>query len=245
MKVVPSLQVQPVRLRVHDSRQMRGPHHDVDPAGDVGGDVALQVEDLAEIALVDLGPEVHVGGNLNELRRDPHAAAGSRHGPLDDRVDVQFAPDLGDAPLRPLVAHHRGAGRDSKAAHLDQIGDQLRPSCRRQSTPRRDRARGLRAVAPPARKSPEPRARAIGRPSTSEEWPRSAPMTMPTPAASAANAISQPCSADVVRAGLVRRPGLERDRCEESIALARQGLDELRMVGRITQGLSQVVDRPC
>ena len=75
---VASFQVQTVRLRLHDRGRSSGFTKIVDPPGDVGRDRALEIENLADVAFVGLGPQVHVGGHLDQLRRDPHAVAARR-----------------------------------------------------------------------------------------------------------------------------------------------------------------------
>jgi hypothetical protein len=47
---------------------------DVQLAGHLGGDVALHREDLLELAVVAVGPQMRVVGHADQLRRDAHPA---------------------------------------------------------------------------------------------------------------------------------------------------------------------------
>ena len=91
---VASFQIQTVRFGVHDPRAIERLHENIDAPGDIGGDFALEIENLADVAFVRLCPQVHVRGNLDQLRRDPHAASGVGHGTFHDRVDVQLPADF-------------------------------------------------------------------------------------------------------------------------------------------------------
>ena len=66
---------------------------DLDFARDLAGDFTLQRKDVAKIALVTFGPEVLVGGGVDELGRDADALAVTKHRAFDDGVDVEFASD--------------------------------------------------------------------------------------------------------------------------------------------------------
>ena len=89
--------------------------------------------------------------------------------------------------------------------------------------------------------------RRAGRRSSCERRRSSAPIAIPMTATSAADIPSHARILDRRRRRATRRRlgllRILRDRGDESIALARQRLDELRMVGRITQRLAQVIHR--
>ena len=62
----------------------------VNLAGDVLCDFSLQLEDVAEVALVSPGPQVRVFPGKDELHGYPNLLVCPGHGALDDRVDTQL-----------------------------------------------------------------------------------------------------------------------------------------------------------
>ena len=59
-----------------------------------GVELALQGQDVAQVAFVLLGPEVRVRSGVNQLRRDPHAPVRPQHRAFDDGIDVERLRDL-------------------------------------------------------------------------------------------------------------------------------------------------------
>src|SRR5580700_6239377 len=66
----------------------------LDVMGNVGGYLLFEREDIAHVALVAIGPEVPVGGSLDELRGDAHAITRALYGSFDNSIHIQFARDL-------------------------------------------------------------------------------------------------------------------------------------------------------
>jgi len=121
---VTAFEVQTVRLGVHAHSAIERLDENIDAPRDVVGQHALKIENLAGVALVRVSPQVHVGGHLDQLRRDSHAPAAVSHSAFHDGVHVQLAPDLLDALLRSTVARYGGARGHADCAGLDQIGNQ-------------------------------------------------------------------------------------------------------------------------
>ena len=97
----------------------------LDPAGqggrDGGGDLVLDGEDVGELAVVALGPDVAVGRGVDQLDGDAHPVAGLAHAALDHVLDAELARHLlARAPAcpcgrRPSCARSP-AGRESATA---------------------------------------------------------------------------------------------------------------------------------
>ena len=92
--------------------------------GDGASDVALQRQDIAQVALVLLGPQVRIRRRVNQLRGDSNAAVRSQHRALDDGIDVERLRDLGQRLSSALVAHHRGARDHAQRANLGEGRDE-------------------------------------------------------------------------------------------------------------------------
>src|ERR1700682_2945516 len=75
-----------------------------DLLSNVADDVALQAKDIAQIAIVALGPEMLVGGAVNQLRADSHAVAGPFHGAFHNGIYVEFLRDHRYSFVGALVA---------------------------------------------------------------------------------------------------------------------------------------------
>ena len=66
----------------------------LDRGGDTGGDVVLHSEDVGQVPVVTLGPEMGTGGYIDELAADAHPLAGPAHATLEDIADAKLAADL-------------------------------------------------------------------------------------------------------------------------------------------------------
>ncbi len=78
-------------------------HLNLDLPHDGVGDFGLKLQHVREVVIEILGPEMRIGGGVNQLRRDTHAAAGATDGALDDGIDAKLAADLGQVLRRLLV----------------------------------------------------------------------------------------------------------------------------------------------
>jgi hypothetical protein len=61
------------------SHLLLGRHFHADLAGNRPRNLALQCQNVAQIALIALGPELLIGLRLDQLRRDPHPVARAQH----------------------------------------------------------------------------------------------------------------------------------------------------------------------
>jgi hypothetical protein len=69
-------------------------------------DLVLQREDVVQVPIVALRPDVPVGGAVDELRGYPHAAACLAYAALEHVADPEFASDLRHVDVAALV-HER------------------------------------------------------------------------------------------------------------------------------------------
>ena len=75
------------------------------------GDVVLQGEDVAQAALVAVGPDMSAGPGLDELGGDTHAVSGLAHAALDHIAHAELASHLLDVDGAALVGE-AGIARD-------------------------------------------------------------------------------------------------------------------------------------
>ena len=112
-----------------------GHQGDVERPGDLRRDVGLEREDLRDLPLVVVRPDLRVVGDADQARRDAHAArvpgAVPADGALEDVVGVQLAADLAGGLARALVDARAGAGDhaqsgDQRQPRRDLVGDAVR-----------------------------------------------------------------------------------------------------------------------
>ena len=118
-----------VGLRIHrflrsDAQFFLRRNGDAYGLGNGQGDLALELEDVFERTHVTFGPEVRVGGAVDELGRDAYLVAHLEYGPFYQRIDAQFSRDLGQRLVGVLVAHGRSTRDDSQRADFRQLGNQ-------------------------------------------------------------------------------------------------------------------------
>jgi hypothetical protein len=65
-------------------------------------DLVLHLENIDEIAIVTLCPDVLARLGLNQLRGGADAVAGRTQAAFEDIADAQLVPDLPDSTARPL-----------------------------------------------------------------------------------------------------------------------------------------------
>src|SRR6516162_3330078 len=65
----------------------------LDDPGDAGGNLVLYGEDVAEVAVVAIGPDVSAGDCIDQLRGDAHPIAGLADAPFEDVAHPQLPPD--------------------------------------------------------------------------------------------------------------------------------------------------------
>ena len=67
------------------------------------GDLGLHREHVIKVAIVDVGPQVSLRTDVDQLQRDPEPIAGLPHASLEDRAYPQFGADLGHGFAAGLV----------------------------------------------------------------------------------------------------------------------------------------------
>ena len=66
----------------------------LDRGGDTRSDVVLHREDVGQISVVTLGPEMRTGGRIDQLAGDAHALPRPAHAALEDIADIKVAADF-------------------------------------------------------------------------------------------------------------------------------------------------------
>src|SRR6516162_2428148 len=66
----------------------------LDRGGDTRSDVVLHCEDVSQIPVVTVGPEMGTGGYIDKLAADAHPLPGSAHATLEDIADAKVATNL-------------------------------------------------------------------------------------------------------------------------------------------------------
>ena len=168
------LEVQGIRLRV-----LRGDRHEpllvvplqdhLQLRGDGPRDVLLQLEDVGEVSVVVLRPEVESVRNLHELGGDAHAVALLPDRALQNVRDAEGLPDGAQVVVLPLEVEGRRPPRPPAAPSPGPARSGSPRRCRPRSTPGPSWGSGRRRPAPrwrarPARPIPRPRARWRGGP---------------------------------------------------------------------------------
>ncbi len=94
-------------------------------AGDARGDLVLQREQIAEVAVEPLRPELRAGCGIDQLDVDPHFLAGTLDAAFDDIAHAELAADLARVDLLALVGKGGVAGDHHAALDPRQVGGQI------------------------------------------------------------------------------------------------------------------------
>ena len=127
---VATLEIELVRLEVAgrllvDAGLLRGRELRLEGGGDVQRHVGLDREDIGELTVVRLRPEVLVACGLDQLRDDPHPIADAPYAPLEQRRHLELRRDLAQAVAPLLERHDRRAGDHPESADLRQLGNHV------------------------------------------------------------------------------------------------------------------------
>ncbi len=96
-----------------------------DAGGNRASHFALYGEDIAQLQVVGVCPQMFIRRGLDELNRDAHPVTGPHHRALDQSVNAQFARDLGSRLVRACISHGRGVRDHSERTNLSQVGDEF------------------------------------------------------------------------------------------------------------------------
>ena len=89
------------------------------------GNLVLNREDVREIPIETLGPQLIAVLGVDELCCDAHAVPGLANAALERGADSQSPADLGDVEILALKGERRGAGDDAQPGHSRQGVDDL------------------------------------------------------------------------------------------------------------------------
>ncbi len=124
---VPALEVEVVGERVSG-----GPRHRAAAAQRRrhGGDdrlhhVVLHLEDVGELAIVAIGPDVVPALDGGQVHGEPQLRPGAPHAALEDCIDAELAPDLPDVEVAAAIAERRGARGDAQPGQPGERVDQV------------------------------------------------------------------------------------------------------------------------
>src|SRR6516162_208998 len=86
----------------------------LDRRRDARGDLVLYSEDVGQVAIVALGPEMPASGGFDQLCRHPHQVACLAHAALEHVAHAELPPDISGRNRFPLVSEGRIAGDDEQ-----------------------------------------------------------------------------------------------------------------------------------
>ena len=82
--------------------------------GDLRGQLRLDGEDVADLAVEGLGPDMLIGAGADELAGHPHLVSGAAYAALKHIGDAQLRGDLPDGLRGVAILHDRGARHDAQ-----------------------------------------------------------------------------------------------------------------------------------
>ncbi len=97
----------------------------VDLFRDVAGHVALQQQNVAQVAVIVFRPNMLIAAAIHQLRGDANMIAGKLHCTFDHCVHVQLARDLRQWFVGALVAHDRSVGDDLQVSKFGELRNQV------------------------------------------------------------------------------------------------------------------------
>ena len=103
----------------------RGQQARLDRADDAAGDLILDCKDVAEFAVVLLGPMMSAGHRVDQLGADAQPLAGPAHAAFEHIANAELACDLPDIDGAALVDKGRVARDDEQPPDAGQAGDQV------------------------------------------------------------------------------------------------------------------------
>ena len=120
------MQKQCIRLRVHFLGLRRLPEQrDLELLDHRRGDLVLHREDVVELPVPGVRPQVRVRARLDQLRGDAHLVAGPAHRAFEDVRNIEPLGDLRDLHVLALVRERRGARDHAQLRDLRQQVQQL------------------------------------------------------------------------------------------------------------------------
>src|ERR1700722_13136657 len=114
-----------VRAALLDRLLLLGQELQFQSLDDGFGDFGLQREDIVQVAIVALGPEVLVTRTVDQLGGDAYAATRLAHAAFEDEADLEFAREFEDINMLALVHKRAVARNDGQCRNLAQISDDV------------------------------------------------------------------------------------------------------------------------
>src|SRR4051812_6380636 len=97
----------------------------LDRAHDALGHPVLQVENVGDVAVEAVGPDVVAGGSVDQLANDPHPRSGLADAAFEHVAHAQLARDLAHVDRTALVGEAGITGDHEEGAHAAERGDDL------------------------------------------------------------------------------------------------------------------------
>ena len=88
-------------------------------------DVVLDLEDIRQVAIVAVGPQVATGCCIDELRGNPHAIAGAPDRAFEHREHTKLAADGAKVDRASFISEARVARDHRQTGDLRQVGDDV------------------------------------------------------------------------------------------------------------------------
>ena len=122
---MPAAQIEVIGLLVagvpDDARNGIPDQADTQALGDCPGDLILDVEDVFDIAIVALGPDLIAVGDVREPDGDAQAIAGAPYAAVQHCRDVQLLADGGQIVAAAAERERRRTRRDGQPLSCDSV----------------------------------------------------------------------------------------------------------------------------
>ena len=130
MEKLPTLEIVSVGLDIGSRSQSNGllllrQELDLQLLDDGLGDFVLDRENVGQIAVEAVGPQMPAGGAVDQLAGDPHPLAGLADASLKNEFHAQLGGNLGDVDRFALEGEAGVAPDHEQPADLGQIGDDV------------------------------------------------------------------------------------------------------------------------
>src|SRR5262249_46486687 len=107
------------------SLNLGGEHARLDCADHACGDLVLKIEDIVELSVVAISPEVAAAGGIDELASDANAVTALAHASFKDVAHAKPTRDVPDIEGLPTELEGGCARRDIEPTQARQPGDNL------------------------------------------------------------------------------------------------------------------------
>ncbi len=94
-------------------------------SGDLLRDLALHFEDVGQLTVEGLAPQMLLGAGIHQVDDDPDPRPRLAHASLEDRSNAELFRDRGDLLGRLLVLHRGRPGDHLERADLGELGDDV------------------------------------------------------------------------------------------------------------------------